>query len=120
MYWELQTLALAASQSSSSNAEKTSRSPPIKTRTEKQEKIYILLQESLSKKISEKVAEKLRSEKEKEKEKNGDREGEEGKEGSLSPTSTLSSSGEVEGVYNLYSPSLDSGDESGEHCVTLM
>ena len=85
-------------------AEKGSRSPPIKTRTEKQEKIFRLLQESLSKRIPEREKEK------KEKEKEGDKEG----EGSLSPSSTVSSSGEVEGVYTLYTSSLSSGGESGE------
>ena len=101
-------------------AEKTSRSPPIKTRTEKHEKLVHLLHEAMSRKISEKLAAKERERVAKEVEKKEEKK-EEGGEGdgaaSDSPTSTLSSSGEREGVYTLYADSLDSGDESGEHHV---
>lgn len=101
-----------------SSVERTSKSPPIKTRTEKHEKLVHLLSESLSKKISEKLSarEKERAAKEKEKEEQGEGEG----GGSDSPTSTLSSGGEREGVYTLYADSLDSGDESGKHHMIFM
>ena len=101
-------MANQAGATSSSTHEK-SKSPPIKTRTERHENLVRMLRESLSRKISEKL---MAQEREK-------GVGEEG--GSESPTSTLSSSGEREGGYNmLYGDSLDSGDESGELHMTVM
>ena len=105
----------AAAVAPGASAEKTSKSPPIKTRTEKQERLVHLLRESLSRKISEKLA---REKAAKEKEKNEEGEGEAG--GSVSPTSTLSSGGDREGVYTLYADSLDSGDESSECHMIVM
>ena len=101
----------------STTADKTSKSPPIKTRTEKHERLVHLLHEAMSRKISEKLAarEKERVAKEEKKEERKEEGGEGDRAASESPTSTLSSSGEREGVYTLYADSLDSGDESGEH-----
>ena len=101
----LKALALAASPAQS-QATKDASSAPIKTRTEKQDRIARMLQISLSEKISEKLAAVL----------GGGGEGEEGSERSPSPCSTVSSSGEVEGVYTLYTDeaSQSSDDESGE------
>ena len=96
------------------------RSPPIKTRTERQETLVRMLRESLSRKISEKlvVREREKAAKEKEKEKEEGRE--EGGGGSDSAPSTVSSSGERDGGYTLHIDSLDSGDESGELHVMVM
>ena len=107
-----------------STADKASdKSPgPIKACTEKQEKIFRFLQESLSRKISERFTrEKAEEASGKEKVAAGGGGGEEGgegggggREGSLSSSTTISSSEEVEGIYNVYTNSLSSGDESGE------
>ena len=118
---------MAAQTAAVNTADKTSvKSPgPIKTRTEKQEKIFRLLQESLSRKISERFSgekvEKEASGKEKVAGGGGGgggggrgEGGGGGREGSVSPSSTVSSSEEVEGIYTIYTNSLSSGDESGE------
>ena len=103
---------MASQAAAASSTDKSSKSPPIKTRSEKHERLVHLLRESLSKKISERFGGKERE--------NAARE-EEGEGGeSVSPTSTISSSGEREGVYTLYTDSLDSGDESGKSHVTVM
>lgn len=109
----------AANQSvagTSSTAEKSIKSPPIKTRTEKQERLVRLLRESLSRKISEK-SEKLKD-REKEVEEEEEEEGNEIR-GSESPASTLSSSGERERGYSLFVDPLDSADESGEYHMII-
>lgn len=93
-------------------ATKDTSSVPIKTRTEKQERLAKLLQLSLSEKISEKIA-AVGAE--------GEGEREEGSDRSPSPSSTVSSSGEVEGVYTLYTDEgSQSSDESGESHVIVM
>ena len=104
-------MANQAGATSSSTHEK-SKSPPIKTRTERHENLVRMLRESLSRKISEKLMAQEREQLVK---------GVGEEVGSESPTSTLSSSGEREGGYNmLYGDSLDSGDESGELHMTVM
>ena len=84
---------------------------PIKTRTEREDRIARLLQMSLSEKISEKFTALS----------GGEGDGEEGR--TPSPVSTVSSSGEVEGVYTLYTPdrsqSSDDDDDSGRSCDTM-
>ena len=97
-------------------AAEKSKSPPIKTRTERQETLVRMLRESLSRKISEKLMAAREREKGKEE---GKEEGGQGICGSDSPPSTVSSSGEIEGGYTLHVDSLDSGDESGEHHMTV-
>lgn len=96
-----------------STTENTAKSQPVKTRNEKQEKLARLLQESLSRKIklftgAEKVVGR-------------EEEGGEGGEGagSVSPASTLSSSGEREGRYTMYDESQGSGDMSGDYHMTI-
>ncbi len=77
-----------------------------------------MLQLSLSEKISEKPAAAGRGG---EGEREGEGEGDEGSERTPSPVSTVSSSGEVEGVYTLYTDEGSlSPDASGEPHVIVM
>lgn len=96
------------------------RSPPIKTRTERQETLVRMLRESLSRKISEKLGATREKEKAGKEREEGKEEGGEGGGGSESPLSTVSSSGEREGGYTIHiDSSEESGDESGELHVTV-
>ena len=75
-----------------------------------------MLQMSLSEKISEKLAAMSGG--------GGDegKKGEEGNERSPSPASTVSSSGEVEGAYSLYTDDDDgsqSGDDGEGHVIVM-
>ena len=112
-----QTLVLMSNQAvtaTASTAERASKSPPIKTRSEKHERLVHLLRESLSRKISEKLAANERERAAAKTEEGKEEGGGEGGEGAESPVSSVSSSGEREGGYTLYADSLDSGDESCE------
>ena len=111
-----QALSLASSSSQPQQTSKDTSATPIKTRTEKQERIVRMLQMSLSEKISEKLAAMSGG--------GGDegKKGEEGNERSPSPTSTVSSSGEVEGAYSLYTDDDDgsqSGDDGESHVIVM-
>ena len=104
----------AAAAAAPSTTDNTTKSQPVKTRNEKQEKLSRLLQESLSRKIKLfSAAEKVVG---KEEEEGG--EGGEGA-GSVSPTSTVSSSGERAGRYFMYDDGRESGDLSGD-CHMIM
>ncbi len=107
-----QTLATAHHGSSAHpSASQRESSAPIKTRTEKEDRMAKLIELSWSEKISEKIAA-------------GGKEGEneeEGSERTPSPVSTISSSGEVEGAYTLYtSDGSQTSDVSGECHVIYM
>ena len=102
----LQAMALASSPTgpqAPATSGKDASTIPIKTRTEKDDRIVKMLQMSLSEKISEKLS-AVAAMKDKE----------EGSE-PPSPCSTVSSSGEVEGVYTLYTDegTQSSDDDSG-------
>ena len=105
---------MALASSAPSQPKDKDSSTPIKTRTEKQDRFVRILQRSLSEKISEKFAAiplDLR-----------DDDGE--NIYSPSPSSTVSSSGEVEGIYTLHSDegttSSDNDNDSGELSCDLL
>ena len=109
-----QALALASTPASSqapAASSKDASTIPVKTRTEKDDRIVRMLQLSLSEKISEKLSAVAAS-----------KDKDEGSERSPSPCSTVSSSGEVEGVYTLYTDegTQSSDDDSGEGYVRVI
>ena len=101
----IQAVALASSPPSQPKSKDTS-STPIKTRTEQQEKFVRTLQASLSEKISEKVSTLDAAAAP-----GGDQPEDLFCGSTPSVSSTVSSSGDVEGVYTLYSDELTQSSE---------